>query len=338
MLAMAKPVLLISAPSALFESFFTDGHQRRLSRGFQWSRNPSAKLNRVLAQQLGRAEALLTTWDSPRFGDELLQIAPHLRLIAHCGGEVKRRFTGSLLDRLTITTAPEPMARATAELGAALLLYCARGIDRYRTGPGRRDDRTYPNVHFHGTPESLTGAAVGVLGFGRIGRKLVDFCRGFDLRWRVYDPYAPRDLARHYPVEFVSLSSLLKDSRLLVLTAALTDETRGILNRRRLSQLPDHATVINIARGGLIDLEALTREVRQGRLLCALDVTDPLEPLPPKHPLRSLPGAIVTPHIGGGTSKARHEMADDLIDDLERFFRGDTVKNRVTSSMLARMT
>ena len=335
---MPKPALLISAPRALFESFFTSAHRRRLSRSFAWSRDPSAVANRGLRQQLAEAQALITTWDSPRFGDELLEIAPQLRVIAHCGGEVKSRFTGSLLDRLTVATAPEPMARATAELGAALLLYCARGVDRYREGLRRGDNRIYEDVHLHGTAESLIGSDVGMLGFGRIGRKLVDLLRSFDLRWRVYDPYASRELTGDYPLKFVSLSSLLKSSRLLVLTAALTDETRGILNRRSLLELPDGATVINIARGGLMDLDALTSEVRKGRLRCALDVTDPLEPLPPKHPLRSLPGALITPHIGGGTSQARHEMADDLIDDLERFFRGETVKHRVTTSMLGRMT
>ena len=131
---------------------------------------------------------------------------------------------------------------------------------------------------------------------------------------------------------------MLKSSRILVLTAALTDETRGLLNRRNLSRLHPGSTVINIARGGLVDLDSLTAEVRTGRLRCAIDVSDPLEPLPRKHPLRSLPGAIVTPHIGGGSLQARHEMADDLIDDLERFFGGKPVKNRVTTSMLARMT
>jgi phosphoglycerate dehydrogenase-like enzyme len=145
-------------------------------------------------------------------------------------------------------------------------------------------------------------------------------------------------LAQNYPVRFAGLQSVLSRSTLLVLTAALTDQTRGILDRDNLSRLPDGATVINIARGGLIDLEALTREVRSGRLKCAIDVTDPIEPLPLKHPLRRLPGAIITPHVGGGSEKARHEMADDLIDDLERVFRGESVKHRVTTAMLARMT
>ena len=73
--------------------------------------------------------------------------------------------------------------------------------------------------------------------------------------------------------------------------------------------LPDGAAVINIARGGLIDLAALTREVRRKRLRCALDVTDPDEPLPLRHPLRNLPGAIVTPHIAGSGRRVRNEMA-----------------------------
>jgi len=291
-----------------------------------------------MKKKLVEADALITTWDSPCFGDELLRIAPRLRVIAHCGGEVKKRFAGSLLEQLTITTAPEPMARATAELAAALVLYCGRGIDGYREALRKRNNRIYEDAHSRGTPEFLIGREVGMIGFGRIGRKIVDLLRGFELRWRVFDPYVSENTNGDQPVKFVNLKPLLKASDLLVLAAALTDETRGLLDRRNLALLPNGATVINVARGGLVDLEALTNEVRKGRLRCAIDVSDPNEPLPAAHPLRSLPGAIVTPHIGGGTHKARHQMADDLTDDLERFFRGEVVKNRVTTAMLSRMT
>ena len=335
---MGKRQLIVSAPEALFRSFFSPAHQRRLERTFAWQLNSARSLNSSLKRQLALAEAMITTWDSPGFGGELLHIAPKLRVIAHCGGEVKRRFGGSLLDRLTITTAPEPMARATAELGAAFVLYCGRGVDQYREALRKPSNRIYQQVHAHGTPEFLIGRELGMIGFGRIGRTMVDLLRGFDFRWRVYDPYAARELTNGLQVEFASLQSVLSKSTLLVLTAALTDETRGVLNRKNLSRLPDGATIINVARGGLLDLEALTREVGSGRLRCAIDVTDPLEPLPTTHPLRRLPGAVLTPHIGGGSEKARHEMADDLIDDLERFFRGEAVKYQVTTSMLTRMT
>jgi phosphoglycerate dehydrogenase-like enzyme len=177
-----------------------------------------------------------------------------------------------------------------------------------------------------------------MIGFGRIGRALVDLLRGFDLRWLVYDPYAPKSVARKYPVQLVGLPQLLPRGHLLVLTAALTEATRGLLNRARLARLPDGAAIVNIARGGLIDLKALTSEVRRGRLRCALDVTDPLEPLPINHPLRRLPGAIVTPHVAAANRQVRHDIADVVMNDLENFFRGRSVRNRVTPNMLDRMT
>ena len=292
----------------------------------------------AFTRKLATADGLLTTWDSPYFGEDLLHYAPKLRIIAHCGGEVKSRFATTLFDKLTITNAPNPMARATAELGAAFLLYCARDVDRYRDALRKPSNRVYSDVHLHGTGEYLAGREVAMIGFGRVGRALVDLLRGFDLHWTVYDPFAPPSLCEHYPVTFTGLKPLLRRAQILVLTAALTDRTRGLLNQKALAMLPDGAVIINIARGGLVDLAALTREVRRKRLRCALDVTDPDEPLPLKHPLRNLPGAIATPHVAGSSRQVRREIAATVMDDLENFFRGKPVKNRVTKAMLQRMT
>jgi len=230
------------------------------------------------------------------------------------------------------------MSRPTAELGAALLLYSARNIDFYRGELTKRSNRIYEDVHLHGSSESLIGQTVAMIGFGRIGQSLVDLMIGFDVKWLVHDPYASPSLSRKYPVRFASLRALLPKARLLVLTAALTEQTRGMLGKKRLAALPDGATVINIARGGLIDLAALKTEVRRGRLRCAIDVTDPLEPLPVGHPLREMKGAIVTPHVAGSGRQVREEIANVVLDDLERFFRGKPVQNRVTAAMLDRMT
>ncbi|MGH9505120.1 MAG: NAD(P)-dependent oxidoreductase [Terriglobales bacterium] len=335
---MPPPRLIVCAGPELFKSFFPPAQQRRLSQLFRWERDGARKITPALRQKLSTAQALITTWDSPHFSEDLPRLAPQLRIIAHCGGEVKSRFARSLFDDLTITAAPTPMARATAEMGAALLLYSARNVDFYRSELRKRSNRIYQRLHLHGAGESVIGREVAMIGFGRIGRALVDLLRGFDLSWLVYDPYAPRSLAKRYPVRFVGLHSLLRRAHLLVLTAALTEETRGLLSRDRLSRLPDGAALINIARGGLLDLAALTREVRRGRLRCALDVTDPLEPLPVRHALRSLPGAIVTPHAAASNHSVRREMAEVVMDDLQRFFRDRGVENRVTAAMLDRMT
>jgi phosphoglycerate dehydrogenase-like enzyme len=230
------------------------------------------------------------------------------------------------------------MARAAAELGAALLLYSARNLDFYRDQMRKRSNRVYDELHLHGSTESMIGREVAMMGFGRIGRALVDLMRGFQLQWLVYDPYAAQSLTQQYPVRFADLPFLLRRAHLLVLTAALTVKTRGLLNRDRLAQLPDGSVVINIARGGLIDLVALTKEVRRGRLRCALDVTDPLEPLPIGHALRTLPGAIVTPHIAASNRRVRHDIAEVVMEELENYFSGHGVENRVTRAMLDRMT
>lgn len=335
---MRRPSLLISAGDELFASFFSSRQQRRLGSGFLWQRHGTKTLTADFWRCLATAEALVTTWDSPHFSDDLPIMAPQLAMIAHCGGEVKSRFSRSLFKRLTITNAAVPMARATAELGAALLLYCARNVDFYRSELRKRSNRIYDEVHLYGSSESLAGETVAMVGFGRIGRALVDLLRGFDIRWLVHDPYAPRSLSRKYPVRFVGLQKLLPQAHMLVLTAALTEQTRGLLARPNLAQLPDNAAVINIARGGLIDLDALREEVRKGRLRCALDVTDPQEPLPTGEPLRTMPGAVLTPHIAGSGRRVRKEISDVVLDDLERFFSGKRVENRVTPSMLDRMT
>jgi phosphoglycerate dehydrogenase-like enzyme len=259
-------------------------------------------------------------------------------MIAHCGGEVKSRFSRFLFKRLTITNAPAPMARSTAEMGAALLLYCARNVDFYRSELRKRSNRIYDEVHLHGSSESLIGQTVAMIGFGRIGRALVDLLRGFDIQWLVHDPYVPRSLSRQYPVRFAGLRKLLPQAHLLVLTAALTAQTRGVLDRKNLARLPDGACVINIARGGLINLDALRQAVQRGRLRCALDVTDPWEPLLVGDPLRTMRGAIVTPHIAGSGRQVREGIARVVLDDLERFFSGKRVENQVTTSMLDRMT
>jgi phosphoglycerate dehydrogenase-like enzyme len=333
-----RPRLLVSGGRDLFASFFPPGHEARLSRSFSWERVASRTTNMAFRRKLATVDALMTTWDSPYLGADLLPTAPKLRIIAHCGGEVKSRFATRLFDKLTITNSADPMARATAELGAAFLLYCARDVDRYRDRLRKPSNREYSDVHLHGTTEYLANREVAMIGFGRVGRALVDLLRGFDLHWMVYDPFAPRALSEHYPIAFHELKPLLRRAQLLVLTAALTERTRGLLDRKALSMVPDGAVIINIARGGLVDLAALTKEVQRKRLRCALDVTDPAEPLPVKHPLRKLPGAIVTPHIAGSSRQVRQQIAATVMDDLENFFRGKAVNNRVTKAMLQRMT
>ena len=336
---MPKPTIAVLSGEELFDSFFDEARKKRLSSLARWTLQPHQKLNAAAVASLMGADAFITTWDSPFLSLKTMKQLPSVRAIAHCGGEVKKRFEPALFRKLAIVNTPKPMAMPTAELGAAFLLYAARNIDYYRAALRTRSNRIYEEAHIGGgTAESLLGREVGMIGFGRVGQALVRQLRGFNIRWKVYDPYASKMSSTESHVQFDSLSGLLKRSLLLVVAAAATERTLHLLNRDRLAMLQDGAVVINIARGSLIDLAALTEEVRKGRLRCALDVSDPEEPLPLTHPLRVLEGAIVTPHIGGGGRRTRGEMADVAMDELQRFFRGEPLQNRVTTQMLSRMT
>jgi D-3-phosphoglycerate dehydrogenase len=230
------------------------------------------------------------------------------------------------------------MAAYVAELAVTLLLHAARNVDAHRDAL-RRSNAVYSRIHRDGVgEETILGCTVGLLGLGQIGRSIAALLRPFGVRLLVHDPYVSRAAVRKAGGTPGSWREALTSSRYLVLAAALTAETRGLLDRASLRLLPDGATVINVARGGLVDLRALTEEVRRGRLRCALDVTDPDEPLPPRHPLRRLRGAVLTPHVGAAQREVRARMADTVLDDLGRFFDGRRVKNRVTTGMLDRMT
>ncbi len=342
---MARPSVVVFADSILFHSFFQGSRLRRLEKAFSIKRIEARALTAPVKSALAAADAIVTTWDSPYFGSDLLDFAPNLRMIAHCGGEVKKRFDASLFERLTIANSAGPFAQPAAEFAAALLIYSARNIDAYRAAMQKQPTSIYARLHATGTlkgagnaVETLVGQEVSMIGMGRIGRALMDLMRGFNIRWLVYDPYAALDFAGEHNVQFLPLSTVLKRGTHLIVAAAATEKTLRMLNAERLALLPDGSTVINVARGSLIDLPALTREVRSGRLRCALDVTDPDEPLPKNHPLRKLPGAILTPHVAAGGLSTRAAIADIVMDDLSRFFCGEPVQNRITAKMLERMT
>ncbi|MDQ1247005.1 MAG: hypothetical protein QG597_1374 [Actinomycetota bacterium] len=125
------------------------------------------------------------------------------------------------------------------------------------------------------------------------------------------------------------LDALLPSADIVVLAVPLTDATRGLLNARRLALLPDDALVVNVARGPVIDTDALLAEVSTGRLRAALDVTDP-EPLPADHPLWRAPGVLITPHIGGDTTAFPPRAQALLTAQLRRYCAGEPLVGVVT--------
>jgi phosphoglycerate dehydrogenase-like enzyme len=332
---VVRPRLLVLASDVLFSHFFPESVLARLNRIADWSRHAGSEDSSELRALMAQSDALMTTWHSPFLNSEMFDEGSRVRLIAHCGGEVKSRISEKVFDRITVTNAAEPMARPVAEMALGLILTLVRRLPQYAAEMRAGVISTNEYVS---EGETLRGRRVGLVGFGRIGQCLARLLEPLGGELRVADPYCSADAVAARLGKLVSLDELLQSCSVVVLAAALTPETRNLLDQRRLALMPPGAYLINVARGGLIDTEALVAELKAGRITAALDVTDPLEPLPAGHELRRLPNVLLTPHIAAGGLETRRAIGEMAVGEVERFFKGEPLENVVTRKMLATMT
>ncbi len=330
-----RPHILVLTSDALFPHFFPAHVLARLEEVGEWEHFDGREDSPELRERLARADALVTTWHSPFLRMEMLGSPRRVRLIAHCGGELKARMEPLVVRCLTVANAPGPMAAPVAEMALAMVLTLVRQLPRYdremRAGLVQSNE-----VVSRG--ETVRGRRVGIVGFGRIGRAFARMIAPLGPELYVADPYCTEEAAAEHGAQRVETEELLRECSVVVLAAGLTDETRGMLNAERLALLPDGAYLVNVGRGGLVEMEALLAELRSGRISAALDVTDPVEPLPPEHELRRLPNVLLTPHVAAGGIEMRHALGETAAEEVARFFRGERPENVVTPEMLARMT
>ncbi|GAA3558616.1 2-hydroxyacid dehydrogenase [Microlunatus spumicola] len=208
---------------------------------------------------------------------------------------------------------------STAELALALILASGRQLDVYARQQEHGAWRPVPGT-------ALADLRVLVLGYGHIGQAIEARLRGFEVASVTRVARRPRSEPEVHSVD--ELPALLPYADVLVVIAPLTPATERLVDATALARLPDGALVVNVARGRLVDTDALLAETRSGRLRAALDVTDP-EPLPPDHPLWRTPGVLISPHVGGASS-AFPPRADRLVKaQLERFAAGEPLANVV---------
>jgi phosphoglycerate dehydrogenase-like enzyme len=172
------------------------------------------------------------------------------------------------------------------------------------------------------------GKRVGLVGLSRIGRRLAQLLQPFDLEVVAWDPTLDAATIADQGATATELDELLESCDVTSLHAPLLPETHGLIDARRLALMPDGATLVNTARGGLVDGKALERELVSGRLRAVIDTTDP-EVLPSDSPLYDLPNVFLTPHIAGAQGAETRRMADLALDEIERFVRGEPLVHEV---------
>lgn len=206
---------------------------------------------------------------------------------------------------------------STAELALALVLAAQRGIPDFVRAQERGEW-----LRAAGRP-SLADRRVLVVGYGSVGRAIVRRLLAFETDVTVVASRAREgdDLVeRVHGID--ELSTLAPRAEILVLIVPLTDDTRGLVDAELLARLPEQALVVNVARGPVVDTDALVEACRDGRVRAALDVTDP-EPLPEDHPLWSTPGVLISPHVGGASTAFEPRALDFLREQLGAHARGE---------------
>jgi glyoxylate reductase len=249
---------------------------------------------------------------------------PNLKVISNYGVGVDHiDLQAAALRGIPVGNTPGVVDGATADMGFALLLAAARRVvpgDRYARSPGFTH---YDPGYMLGT--EVHGATLGIIGLGRIGRQVAQRARGFEMPLLYHNRSRREDVEQEFNAQYVSREALLETSDFVMLTCPLSEETRGMIDSEALSRMRPWACLINLARGPVVNTDALYEALSTGGIAAAaLDVTDP-EPLPREHPLLGLDNVVITPHLGSATVKTRRRMAQMSVENLLAGLQGQAL-------------
>ncbi|MEU5293332.1 hydroxyacid dehydrogenase [Streptomyces umbrinus] len=282
---------------------------------------------------LADTEILITGWGCPHIDEAVLAAAPRLRAILHAAGSVKGLTSPAVWDRgITVSSAAGANALPVAEYTLAMILLA--GKDLFAQRDRLRAQRAFPYGEIMPGIGNF-GRRVGVVGASRIGRRLIELLRPFDLRVTLADPYVDATEAAALGVPLLPLDDLLRTSDIVTVHAPQTPETLHLIGRRELALMPTGSVLVNTARGALLDHDALVEELRADRLSAILDVTDP-EPLPVDSPLFDLPNAFITPHLAGSQGNEVARLGLAVTEEAERLLSGRELAHAIDHAVLER--
>lgn len=266
---------------------------------------------------LQRTEVLLSGWNPPPISDEVLDRMPNLHYVAHAGGGVPGL---ELFEQRGITVASQAAANATptAEYTVAMILLA--NISAFRAQRLYRAERSYIDRERHFLDSGNYESRIGILGAGNVGRAVLSLLQSYDLELLVFDPGLTAEQIAELGARKVDLLDLLVSSDVISVHAPDTPHTHHLIGAEELALMRDGATIVNSARGRIIDQDALVAELATGRIDAILDVTEP-EVLAPDHPLHELPNVVLTPHIAGSMGRELHRLADNAIRALRSHLR-----------------
>ncbi|MFE7171531.1 2-hydroxyacid dehydrogenase [Streptomyces sp. NPDC057616] len=262
--------------------------------------------------------------------ERVLAACPDLRLVVVCrGGPVNVNLDAAKRHDVRVCYAPGRNAAATAEFTVGLMLAALRRIPQAHhllAGQGSWEGATYYTYEHSGL--ELEDLPVGLVGYGAVGSRVARALCAFGAQVMVYDPYMRGQI---FGLRMHTLDELLRRSRVITLHARLTAETRGLIGARELALLPAGSVVVNVARGPLVDEEALCDALESGHVSAAALDTYGQEPVPAGSRLFGLADRVVmTPHLGGASRAVAEKAARIAAEEVGRWGRGEPLAHCLT--------
>lgn len=319
----------------LIERFFDAETLTRLAAVGPVARIAFDDLTGVDARRvLADTEVLITGWGSGRVDADVLRAAPRLRAVVHSGGSVRAVVSPECYARgLVVTGQADHNALPVAEYTLAMVLLAAKRVFTtqrvYRQHRGPVDQRAL--VDGAGNHRSR----VGLVGASKIGTRVIELLSPFDHEVCVYDPFLDADRAAALGVRRVSLEELMSTCPVVSLHAPMLPATHHLIDAEALARMPDGATLINTARPGVVDEQALLAELVSGRIEAVLDVTD-LD-LDPDSPIWTLPNVILTPHVAGALGNELGRLGRGVVADVEELAATGTVGDAISAEEYERL-
>lgn len=281
-----------------------------------------------LLENIGNFDALIVR-SQTQVTRELLERATNLRIIGRAGVGVDNIDIDAATERgIIVVNAPNGNTNSAAEHTIAMLMALSRKIPQAYLALKHQqwDRKQYIGVE-------LKGKTLGIIGLGRIGAEVAYRARGQRMSVIAYDPFLTKEKAEKMGIGYGTLDDVLQSSDFITVHTPLLKETKHILNKQAFQKVKRGVQIINCARGGIIDEDALYEAILSKKVAgAALDVFEE-EPFL-NHKLLELPEVIATPHLGASTVEAQENVAIDVSEDILRYFQGGTVRNPVNMPSL----
>ncbi|MET0958810.1 MAG: D-glycerate dehydrogenase [Psychrobacillus psychrotolerans] len=292
-----------------------------------WHSETVGMTNEEIITNAKDAHALWTML-SDNINRTLIESLPNLKVISNFAVGYNNIDIEAAKDRsIVVTNTPGVLTETTADLAFALLLATARRITEVEQEIRSGNWDSWSPMQYTGM--DVFGATLGIVGMGRIGEAVARRAKGFDMNVLYHNRTRKLDAEETYGFTYAELDELLKQSDFVILLTPLTPETKGLIGERELNLMKETAAIINVARGGIVDEQALYEALVSKKIWAAgLDVFEQ-EPVPVDHPLLTLSNVTVSPHIGSASIRTRQAMMQMNAKDIEAVLENREPHNRI---------